>query len=356
MLLSAVVFSIGCLNCFKPGKQFKTNCKVTEVKAALNPHDNAYTFTKVAIDGQDTLIKLKTLKQEQLLIQFKLEDFKKEVYLTISALDGGIFRKTLAEKSYLVVSRNDAYELEAENAVLAWFEQDEQEFKIECGNNIVEEYTEPKQHRVTCVNRVVDGPRFVYTPTLDLNKIQEYQVKDQLSVSVQLVKTGTRYGLSGAVFANEKQIFSKVAHGIFEWNKLTFKDPLQLKYRMNGNNYVFVCQDYEDGDDKPDKDLDIQCRLPLYDSLDYKKVSIANGNSVQFFSGARYYDDIQMWVSKNSTGYRLNLWNAYQGESFFDLVEQGERLLLQKEINYRFAAYYYRSLTLHCKNMDGQSQ
>ena len=346
MLFITAVSALNCFNCFYPIEQFKSLCKISQVET--EGAQEYFTFAKILVEGEDQIVKLKTIDEANLMLTFGLEKFQKETFLNIKAKKG-LFRKTVADRSFGLILKNDVYEIDGK-AELSWLAENNKQFHVECGNHIEEKYQE--KQRVTCYNQKNGGKRTIQTPTLNLHTPVEFQISQDAVTNIALVRTGQRYGLKAEVKVQGEIMDTEMVKGDFKWNSFNAEQRLKLEYTLGQDKYSWVCATYKVGDEIPDKDLSLTCRIP---KLEFRqtKVIIANGDVYRHLE--EYGIHINMWVSKiyeGTTGkYQLNFWSPHMKTEAHSLLEKNDALeLREKLVKYKANVPYYGWIRIICEN------
>ena len=347
-MLITSIFAIGCLNCIYPKREFQSICKITEI----NDSHDFFTFKKIYISGKDIEVSVTTRHKGRLSIQFGIDSFKKQTFLTIQVKETASGKPAIRSTS-LKIEGNE-FAIDGANAVLNWESKDKILFSIACGANIKNEFQVPQNHRVTCINQLNFGKRSISAPHLNLNRpaISRF---GEITTSVELIRRAGRYGLLGIVREDGRVINQAISSGVFEWNQLTVSEPLSLEYATSENqNYIWTCSEYHVGDEREDKDLKIACRAPQLEKK-AREITLANGKTEEYFKKEQAFGiNVNLAVIKTAIGYSLRFWNDYEGTFDHRLVVNDDLLALSEdEIEFTFYIPYYRPMKvmIRCENV-----
>ena len=169
------------------------------------------------------------------------------------------------------------------------------EFKIECGNSIERRFPSPIGAKVTCSDQFNTGKRTLFTPTLHPDVPSTFQIADDISLSVSMIKTGLSWSVFSAITIDGKQVNSAVAPGKINWNRFEFDSTLEFAYAAGVDKLVHVvkCTKYTPVDELPDKEVDLKYYISGV-SYSYSRLRLTSGKDGYTLLTPNQYSNVKV--------------------------------------------------------------
>ena len=340
MLLSLVY--AGCLTCSEK-LELDLTCKVS-YGSATGLSETYYTYVDVQVTNHHKKMTVKSHdKQQEVELDFRIKTNKKGATLTLSSsFQNASGRKSVNSNSVKVISE-ESYALDSDLLLDGYF-------NVLCANSMDNVYSEPET-KLTCTSQVDNGKRVikVHTFSLENPNLQVRMLEGQHSSSVVMNKDEHSAYIS--LSSNDAKDQADLATIHQYWNHWYLEHLLQVTYRVEEQEYKFKCTQYKQGDEKPDLDLNLSCRIRDYQT-GYHSSQILNGGFVNFRA---YYMSIDAFISKKN-GYSLVLHDQlYAQEDEYALNIVNNQLELEEDLIYDYSYYSGHGSTsvyyiLHCKS------